>query len=54
MKRLKIYYPDAYIFVADGFNKVRISGIKTKEQGTLIIKEIEKKFKLKPFLLKAH
>lgn len=52
LERLKIYYPDAFVVVADGFNKVRIPGIKSKEEATLIIKDIEKKFKLKPFLQK--
>jgi outer membrane protein TolC len=54
LKKLKIYYPDAYVIVADGFNKVRISRIKSKGEGPLIIKDIEKKFKLKSFLLRAH
>jgi outer membrane protein TolC len=51
---LKVYYPDVFVVVADGFNKVRIPGIKSKEEAALIIKDIEKKFKLKPFLLMAH
>lgn len=53
LEKLKTYYPDTYIFVLNGFSKVRIPGIKTKKQGALILKDIKKKFKLNAFLLLA-
>ncbi len=50
IKKLKATYPDAYVEVVNNFNKVRIPGIKTKEEGALIMIEIEKNFKVKPIL----
>lgn len=52
LKRLKAYYPDVYIITTDNFNKVRIPGIKTKEQGKLILREIKEKFNIKAILRK--
>ena len=53
-ERLKAEYMYAYIERENNFNKVRIMGIKTKEEGALIIKEINNTFGLKPFLISAH
>ncbi|GBD97341.1 MAG TPA: tetratricopeptide repeat protein [Nitrospirae bacterium] len=53
-EKLKAEYIYAYVERETNFNKVRILGIKTKEEGALIIKEINNTFGLKPFLLSAH
>ncbi|HDH06437.1 MAG TPA: tetratricopeptide repeat protein, partial [Nitrospirae bacterium] len=53
-EKLKAEYMYAYIEREPRFNKVRILGIKTKEEGALIIKEINNTFRLEPFLLNAH
>jgi len=54
LKRLKIHYPDTHIVITDNFNKVIIPGIKTKEEGKLIIKKIDKEFELKSLLQKTY
>lgn len=52
-EKLKAKYMYAYIEREHNFNKVRILGIKTKEEGALIMKEINNTFGLKPFLISA-
>ncbi len=49
--KLKIYYPNTFIIVENNFNKVRITGIKTKKQGMILLNRLKEKFKLKPFLV---
>ena len=51
VEKLKVSYPAIYIIRANNFNKVRIPGIKTKQEGTLILNEIKRKFKLEPLLI---
>lgn len=48
---LKKYYPDVYIVEQNNFYKGRIPGVKTKKQGTIISKDIEEKFNMKPLLI---
>lgn len=48
--KLKTLFPHAYIEVVNNFNKVRIPHIKSKEQGTQIIKQIKEEFKLEAIL----
>lgn len=49
LKAMNLY---AHIEREDNFSKVRIAGIRTKEEVAFIIDEISYKFKLKPVLLK--
>ncbi len=49
--RLKKNYPEAYIAVENNYNKIRIPDIKSKKHGAVILRNIEKKFRLKPVLL---
>ena len=49
LKRLKKYYPDAYVVTGTKLNKVKIP-VKDKTQGNRIIKDIEDKFHIKPML----
>ncbi len=51
LSELKQDYPAAYIFPHNDFYKVRIPNIKTSEQGYHFIKDIEKKFNIKPILI---
>lgn len=50
MGKLKTHSPHAYIQVVNNFNKVRIPHIKSKEQGTQIIRQIKEEFKLEAML----
>ena len=53
--KLTKYYPDAYIVEQNNFYKGRIPSVMTKKQGTLISKDIEEKFDMKPIIvLKTH
>ncbi|MBI4681765.1 MAG: tetratricopeptide repeat protein [Nitrospirae bacterium] len=54
VEKIKVNYLNAYIEQENGFNKVRILGIKNKGEADLIIKDINNKFKVDPFLLPAH
>ncbi len=49
--KIKKYYPKAYIVVHNNFSKIRIPGVLTKKQGTIVVKDIENKFNLKPMLV---
>jgi cell division septation protein DedD len=48
--RLKKNYPEAYIAVENNYNKIRIPDIKSRKHGAVILRNIEKKFRLKPVL----
>ena len=48
--KLRTRYPHAYIQAVNNFLKVRIPHIKSKEQGTQIIRQIKEEFKLKAML----
>lgn len=48
---LRRYYPELYIVVKNDFQIIRIPGIKDKEQGAAITRDIEDKFNLKPILV---
>ena len=55
--KLTKYYPDAYIVEQNNFYKGRIPSVMTKKQGTLISKDIEEKFNMKPIIvlkIKTH
>jgi len=52
LKRLRVYYPEAYITVTGKFNKVRID-VKTEEEGKIILKKIKERLNLKA-LLRRH
>jgi hypothetical protein len=45
-------YLEAHIFLENDLYKVRISGIKTKEEGMKISQDIEKKFNIKPIVVR--
>ena len=49
---LKQDYPAAYLFFLNDFYKLRIPDIRTSEQGHKLLKDIEKKFNIKPILVK--
>jgi cell division protein FtsN len=51
LEQLKKYYPDSYITAGKNFNVVRIPGVKTREEGVTIAKDIEKKFNIKPIIV---
>lgn len=50
--KLKQYYPDAYVTVENNFHKIRIPVIPTSGQGTDISKDIERKFSIKPIIVR--
>lgn len=50
-EKLKPFYPNISIVKVNNFNKVRVNGIRTKQEGTAILRDIETKFKLKPLLI---
>ncbi len=54
IEKLKPYYQYAYIEKEDNFNKVRIPGIKTKNEGDLIMRELKEKLMLRSFLLRGY
>ena len=49
--KIKKHYPNANLVMQNNVYKVRISGVMSKKQGTIISKDIEKKFNLKPILV---
>jgi len=51
LMKLRKNYPEAFIRVDNNFNKVRIPGIVTKEQGRIICEDIVTRLKLKPILI---
>jgi hypothetical protein len=51
LKKLKTYYPEVLIIVENNFHKIRIPGIKSKKQGTLVLEAIKERFDLKPILI---
>jgi tetratricopeptide (TPR) repeat protein len=50
--KLKAKYFHAYIEKTDRFNKVKIGGIKSKEEGRRMMLDIGKEFNIKPYLVK--
>ena len=51
LEKIINYYPEAYIVTYDTFNKLRIPGVLSKEQGVIVSKDIERKFNLKPMVV---
>ena len=51
MEKLKTHYPDTYIIEQNNYSKVRIPGIRNKEQGQLLLKELKEKYNLNPLLV---
>jgi hypothetical protein len=51
LEQLKKYYPDSYITVGKDFKVIRIPGVKTREEGMTIAKDIETKFNIKPIIV---
>ncbi len=51
MERLKNHYPGTYMVEHNNFSKVRIPGIRNREEGNLLLKELKKKYDLKPLLV---
>lgn len=49
--RLREYYPEAVIVEANNFNKIRIPGVADRNQGNIIIRNIEEKFQLQSILI---
>ncbi|MBI4698490.1 MAG: TolC family protein, partial [Nitrospirae bacterium] len=54
LRNLKNDFPEALIIKAGNFNKVRITGISTREEGLHLINELENKFKVKPLLVRSN
>ncbi len=54
LDKLKANYLHAQIEIEDGFSKVRIFGMKNKEEADLMMKDIRDKFKISPFLVPAR
>jgi hypothetical protein len=52
LEKLKAMNFSPYIERENNFSRVRIGGIRTKEEGAFIINKISDKFNLKPLLLK--
>lgn len=53
LEKLKGDYPEIFIVEENNFNKVRVTGIISREQGLLIAKEIKKKLNVKPLLVRV-
>jgi CBS domain-containing protein len=49
--KIKKYYPEAHIVKQNNFNKIRIPGVLTKKQGTIVSEDLEDKFNVKPLLV---
>jgi hypothetical protein len=49
--KVKKYYPEAYIVKQKNLNKVRIPGVLTRKQGTIVSEDVEDKFNVKPLLV---
>ncbi len=49
---VKRNYLKAYIFIENNLYKVRISGVRTKEEGVMISQDIERKFNIKPIVVR--
>lgn len=54
LDKLKANYLNVQIEKADGFNKVRIFGMKNKEEADLMMKDISDKFKIGSFIVPAR
>ncbi|RJQ53724.1 MAG: hypothetical protein C4526_06300 [Nitrospiraceae bacterium] len=50
-EELRVDYPETYVVEEGRFAKVRIPGIMTKQQGSSVIRELRRKFNLKPILI---
>lgn len=50
--KLKKYYAGAYMDKRNNFHFIKIKGISTQEQGAAIVQDINKRFGLKPILIK--
>jgi cell division septation protein DedD len=51
LNNIKKFYPDTYILFENDLHKIRIPGVKTKEAGIHISKDIEKKFNIKSMVI---
>ncbi|HDY88603.1 MAG TPA: hypothetical protein ENH82_10915 [bacterium] len=51
MERLKNHYPGTYMVEQNNFSKVRIPGIRNREEGNLLLKELKEKYDLNPLLV---
>ncbi len=51
LELLRPHYPDIYIVEEAGQNKARIPGTMSKNNDSLLLKKLRKKFNLKPFLV---
>jgi len=54
LEKLKAHYLHAQIEALDGFSKVRVFGMKNKEEAEVMMKDIRDKFKIDPFLVPAR
>lgn len=52
--KLRANYLHAQIEAEDGYSKVRVFGMKNKEEADLLMKDISDKFKIAPFLIPAR
>ena len=52
LMKLKKYYPGVYMEKNNNFHFIKISGISTQKQGAVMIQDINKKFGLKPILIR--
>jgi general secretion pathway protein D len=51
MERLKSHYPGTYIVEHNNFSKVRIPGIRNREEGNILLEELKEKYDLNPLLV---
>jgi cell division septation protein DedD len=51
MEKLKDHYPGTYVVDHNNFSKVRIPGIRNREEGNLLLKELKEKYDLNPLLV---
>jgi Flp pilus assembly secretin CpaC len=51
MERLKNHYPGTYIVEQNNFSKVRIPGIRNREEGNILLEELKEKYDLNPLLV---
>jgi hypothetical protein len=52
LMKLKKYYAGAYMYKKNNFHFIKIKGISTQQQGADMIQDINKRFGLKPILIK--
>ena len=51
LAKLKQYYPDIYVVKENNLNKIRIPGIRNRQEGSKIINDIRKKFNMNSLLV---